>query len=167
MKLARSLLLIAAVGGEILITTGAGGGTATEGNPLVEGKYKLTARVETSADNPEEHPQLFLTLQNQSPAVIYLVETVPFRDFNLDIKDDSGQRVPPKSSRPESLVINEGKQSLVPVDPGQQASYVIDLDSLYSLASGKYTLRVERSVFLSDKQTTVKIESVAVKFALK
>jgi hypothetical protein len=160
-RLARRLLMIATVAGGILITAG----RATQGAPLAgEEKYKLIARVETLIDNLEGRHQLTLTLRNESWDVIYIVERVPSRDFKLEIKDDSGKAVRPKDNPLQGFVVDEGKHSIVPVDPGQQVSYVIDLDSLYSLASREYILTAARTILLGDKLTTVNVKSPPVRF---
>ena len=194
--LARALLIVAAVAGGILITPdvtltgkgnsplvtastdvfqrfenatmrGPGRPAAEDARRLQEEKYELLARVETGVVNSEGGSRLTLTLRNNTHDVIYIIERIPTRDFRLEIKDDSGKAVLPRDNDLQGLTINEGKQSLVPVDPGEQVSYVIDIGYLYSLAGGEYTLTTKTIILLGDKQTTVTVESAPIRFVLK
>lgn len=97
--------------------------------------------------------------------MIYVVERTPSRDFKFEVKDIDGKAVPPRA-RP-GLVIDEGKNSLVPVSAGQEVSYIIDLGDLYNLASGEYTLTVKKMIFFGDKKTVAEVKSAPLKLVFK
>lgn len=130
-----------------------------------EGKHRLLVRTETSTAGPKESLHLTLILRNESQSVIYVVERMPSKDFKFQIKDIYGETVAP-SARP-GLVVDEGKNSLVPVNAGQEVSYIIDLADLYNLASGDYTLTVKKTIFLGDKETIAEVESAPLKLVFK
>ena len=138
------------------------------GHPVARGagQYKLLAAVETQKDK-SNRLRLTLRLLNESHEAVYIVERVPSRDFNLDIRDSSGKTMSLRRGRLQGLIVDEGKQSLVRVESGQDVSYGIALDKLYSLVRGNYTLRATKVVLFGDNLTPLKVQSAPVRFAVK
>ena len=130
-----------------------------------DGKYKLLVRTEILTSDPKEGPRFTLVLRNESQSVIYVVETGTPRDFNFEVKEIYGKTVPPRART--GLVVSEGKQSVVPVKPGQGISSVIDLSNLYDLSNGEYMLSVKKFVLLADRLMTVEVKSAPLKFVFK
>jgi len=130
-----------------------------------EGNYELLVRAEIPTSEPKESLELTLTLRNKSQSVIYVVERMPSRDFKFEVKDIDGKTVLPRARR--GLVVDEGKNSLVPVNAGHQVSYNIRLSDLYNVSSGEYTLTVKKVIFLSDKKTNTEVKSGPIKLVVK
>jgi hypothetical protein len=129
-----------------------------------EEQYKLLVRTEIPTCSNTEAPRLTIILHNESKKKICIIETGTPRDFNFEVKDKDGRIMLPKSAGRKGLTVNEGKQSVVCINAGQKVSYEVTLSDLYSLASGEYTLTVQKTILLGDKQTTVKAQSAPIKF---
>jgi hypothetical protein len=119
------------------------------------------------AGSKTEAPRLTIILHNDSKKEICVIETGTARDFKFEVKDKHGKIMSPKSAGRRGLIVNEGKQSLVCINVGQKVSYGIDLGDLYSLASGEYTLTVQKTILLGDNRTTVIAQSAPVKFVFE
>ncbi|HEX5733476.1 MAG TPA: hypothetical protein VF131_11640 [Blastocatellia bacterium] len=132
-----------------------------------EKQYELLVQTAMPTSGKIEAPHLTIILHNESKKEICVIETGTSRDFKFEVKDRDGRIMSPKSAGRKGLIVNEGKQSVVCINAGQKVSYGIDLSDLYSLASGEYTLTVQKTLLLGDRRTTVKAQSAPVKFVFK
>lgn len=77
------------------VETGSGRSDAnTFGNTMVKGKATLLAEVGKPAFALREPIIIKLTLRNESDSEIYIIETSPVRDNQLEIKNSAGEKMP-------------------------------------------------------------------------
>lgn len=134
------------------------------GNSMVRGKWVLTARPGRESFKLGEPATLRLSLSNYSKKEIYVIDTNPSRDNEIEIKNPKGEKMPMSQKGKRLMDSPVLRRTVSKIDAGQTIQYTIAISDLYDLTSrGTYTVTVKRKILMEDKKTFVEVLSYPVK----
>jgi hypothetical protein len=138
------------------------------GKSMVSGKYVLVAQPERELFKLGEQIMLRLSLSNYTDKEIYIIQTNPTRDNELEIKNAKGEKVP-LSEKGKRLLDSPVLRRIVSrIGAGQAIQYTITVSDLYDLsAHDAYTVTVKRKILMKDKKTFVDVKSNPVKIIIQ
>lgn len=144
-------------------------GEAAAGTQIPHGSVQLTIRAEKEFIDPEEPDILILSIKNGSKSVVNLVETYPERDYEFEVKDQIGQRVPLTESG-KKLVSNTAIYRCGPlkIRPGKEVYHRLVVNHLYDMrAPGEYFISASRKIFGPDFKHLTTVISTPVKVIVR
>jgi hypothetical protein len=140
----------------------------TVGNTMVEDKPVLLAKVDKSTFAPSEPIIIKLTLRNDTDAEIYRIDSNPIRDNQLEIKNNTGEKMPWSEKAKKALGSPVLRTIVSRIGAGEFIQYEINVLDSYDLStSGAYTVSVRRKILLKDRKKFVELESNPVKVVVQ
>jgi hypothetical protein len=129
----------------------------------VEGKVVLLAEPEKQTFKPGEPITVKLSLRNDTNQDIYIVQTDPRRDNDVEVKNVRGEKLP-MSEKGRKLWDSPITLRVVSkIAAAQSFEYTVSLGDLYDLPSeGVYSIVVKRKFLKRDMKTFAEVQSNAV-----
>lgn len=142
---------------------------AAAGTQIPHKGVQLTIRVEKEFIDPDEPDVLTLSVKNGSKSVVNLVETYPERDYEFEVKDQTGQRVP-LTENGKKLVTNSAIYRCGPlkIRHGKEVYHRLVVNQLYDMrAPGEYFISASRKIFGPDFKHLTTVISTPVKVIVR
>ncbi len=135
---------------------------------MASGKYVFIAQPEKESFKLNEPIILRLFLSNHSDKDIYVIQTNPTRDNQLEITNARGEKIP-LSEKGKRLLDSPVLRRIVSrIAAGETIQYAISANDLYDLtAHDAYTVTVKRRILMKDKKTFVEVKSNPVKVIIQ
>ena len=153
-----------------------GGGVADSGRDKARdgersgggGNVLLSASADEDSYKPGEPVMIALTLSNYTDKEIYLVETRAIKDYQLEIKKVTGEKLRLSERGKKVLESEVLRRILSRIEPRETVRNQIDISELYDLsAADTYIISVARKILMYDKKSTAEIRSDPAKIVIR
>ena len=93
---------------------------------------------------------LTVLLKNTTKKPVYVVESNPLADYQIDVRDERGQPATPTDEGKVLLMraLWAGRRVSVLIRPGEEKRDTFEINKIYRMNAGTYTIMTTRSVIL-------------------
>jgi len=161
--LRTAILFISLVGATTLLVSETSLGITEQSNrrkSVVEGKVVLLAEPEKQVFTSGEPITVKFSLRNETNQEIYIVQTDPRKDNEVEIKNVRGEKIP-LSEKGRKLLDSPVLLRIVSkIAAAQSFEYTVALSDLYDFPrEGVYSVVVKRKFLKRDKKTFAEVQS--------
>ena len=130
---------------------------------VVEGKVVLIAEPEKQTFKSGEPITVKFSLRNNTNQEIYIVQTDPRKDNEVEIKNVRGEKIPLSEKGRKLLDTPVLLRIVTKIAAAQSFEYTVSLSDLYDLAPEVvYSVVVKRKFLKRDKKTFAEVQSNTV-----
>jgi hypothetical protein len=128
------------------------------------GNFEIGIALERTSFQVAGSIPVSVSIKNTGPQVASFNRRAAYVDDKIELYNSAGKLV---LFRPHLILGTSGSGGswdVLTLPPGQVQTEVVDLNVLYDLGSGNYTLRITRAVYSPNEQTLGNPSSLPLKF---
>ena len=125
---------------------------------------QLIARVDKSSFRENDTIELKVSLKNGTRRVVYVTESNVLADYKIEIRNENGRLMPPTEDGGKLLRLSawSTRRLSVAINPGQEINQTFEVNKIYAMPPGIYSITVKRRVTTEWRKKNVELTSNVV-----